>query len=88
TGGERGLAVTPAALATRRLAEIRMRLAHRAAASAPLLARSVEPSNALPAGAARAEVYRGEESAARRVIEIAGPIVTRSRSWADLHMNL
>ena len=53
-----------------------------------MLARSVEPSDALPAGAARAEVYRGEESAARRVIEIAGPIVTRSRSWADLHTSL
>ncbi|MGA5258307.1 hypothetical protein [Methylorubrum aminovorans] len=81
-------APTPEAARARLVAAVSARQAHRAVASAPLLARSVEPSDALPAGAARAEVYRGEESAARRVIEIAGPIVTRSRSWADLHRNL
>lgn len=42
----------------------------------------------MPAGAARAEVYRGEESAARQVIEIAGPIVTQATSWPGLHAAL
>lgn len=79
---------TPAGLTARRLAEVRMRLAHRAAGTDLALARSVAPGDALPAGAARAEIYRGEESAARRAIEIVGPIVTRASSWAGLHAAL
>ncbi len=53
-----------------------------------MLARSIVPGDALPAGAARAEIYRGEESAARRAIEVVGPIVTRASSWAGLHAAL
>ncbi|AIQ89403.1 DNA-primase RepB domain-containing protein [Methylobacterium oryzae] len=79
---------TPAGLTARRLAEVRMRLAHRAVGTELALARSVAPGDALPAGAARAEIYRGEESAARRAIEIVGPIVTRASSWAGLHAAL
>lgn len=78
----------PAALTARRLAEIRMRLAHRAAGADLALARSVVPGDALPAGAARTEIYRGQESAARRAIEMVGPIVTRVSSWTDLHAAL
>lgn len=78
----------PAALTARRLAEVRMRLAHRAAGADLALARSVVPGDALPAGAARTEIYRGQESAARRAIEIVGPIVTRVSSWTDLHAAL
>lgn len=91
TGRERGpvaAADTPAALTARRLAEIRMRHAHRAAGTESMLARSIVPGDALPAGAARAEIYRGEESAARRAIEVVGPIVTRASSWAGLHAAL
>ena len=65
-----------------------MRLAHRAAGTEAALAHSVVPGDALPAGAARAEVYRGEESAARRAIEIVGPIVAQVSSWASLHAAL
>lgn len=79
-------APTPEAAAARLIAELGARQAHRAAA--PRVARSVAPGDALPAGAARAEIYRGEESAARRVIEIAGPIVTQAASWDDLHARL
>lgn len=82
------MADTAAVRSARRLAEVRARLAHRAAGFAPPVARSVDPGDALPAGAARAEVYRGEESAARRVIEIAGPIVTQATSWPGLHAAL
>lgn len=85
-------ATTPAdpvaALAARRLAEIRMRLAHRAQGTKLVLARRIGPGDALPAGAARAEIYRGEESAARRVIEVVGPIATKASSWAALHAAL
>jgi hypothetical protein len=79
---------TPAALTARRLAEVRMRLAHRAAGTEAAVARSIVPGDALPAGAARTEVYRGEESAARRVIECVGPIVAQVSSWAQLHAAL
>lgn len=79
-------APTPEAAAARLIAELGARQAHRAAA--PRIARSVAPGDALPAGAARAEIYRGEESAARRVIEIGGPIVARAASWDDLHARL
>ncbi|MGU3559423.1 hypothetical protein [Methylobacterium radiotolerans] len=65
-----------------------MRLAHRAQRTELVLARSIGPGDALPAGAARAEIYRGEESAARRVIEVVGPIATKASSWADLHAAL
>ncbi|WP_245517642.1 hypothetical protein [Methylorubrum sp. Q1] len=81
-------APTPEAACARLVAAVSARQAHRAAASAALVARSADPGDALPAGAARAEVYRGEESAARQVIEIAGPIVTQSGSWVDLHKDL
>ena len=79
---------TPAALTARRLAEVRMRLAHRAAGTGAAVARSIVPGVALPAGAARAEVYLGEESAARRVIERVGPILAQVSSWAELHAAL
>ena len=79
---------TPAAITARRLTEVRMRLAHRATGSEAALARSIVPGDALPAGAARAEVYRGEESAARRVIEVVSPIVAQVSSWAGLHAAL
>lgn len=65
-----------------------MRLAHRATGTEWALARTVMPGDALPAGAARAEIYRGEESAARQVIEIVGPVVTQASSWAGLHAAL
>ncbi|MFC6776797.1 hypothetical protein [Methylobacterium gregans] len=81
-------APTPKAACARLVAAVSARQAHRAAASTALVARSVDPGDALPAGAARAEVYRGEESAARRVIEVAGPIVTRAASWTNLHTAL
>jgi hypothetical protein len=67
---------------------MRMRLAHRAQGTELVPARSIGPGDALPAGAARAEIYRGEESAARWVIEVVGPIATKASSWADLHAAL
>lgn len=78
----------PAALAARQLSATCLREGYRATAPAERLARRFDPGDALPAGAARAEIYRGGESAARRVIEVVAPIVERARSWADLHRDL
>ncbi|MCJ2136991.1 hypothetical protein MKK69_23570 [Methylobacterium sp. J-026] len=70
------------------MAAARVRESYRATAQAKTLARRFDPGDALPSGAARAEIYQGGESAARRAIEIVAPIVARAGSWAALHRDL
>ncbi|WP_227437693.1 hypothetical protein [Methylobacterium sp. W2] len=65
-----------------------MRRAHRTTLSGHALVHNIGLGDALTAGAAVAEIWGGVESAARRAIEVAGPIVKRVRSWSELHREL
>ncbi|WP_246748146.1 hypothetical protein [Methylobacterium sp. SD274] len=65
-----------------------MRRAHRTTLSGHALVHNIGLGDALTAGAAVAEIRGGVESAARRAIEVAGPIVKRVKSWSELHREL
>ncbi len=85
---DRDAHIGESASVARYMAAVRLRETYRATACTETLARRFDPSDVLPAGAARTEIYRGSESVARRVIEVVAPIVASARSWTDLHRAL
>lgn len=76
---------TQKARIVRLIAAIRLRSAHMALPAGAILAQEIAHPDALSANAAEVEIRQGVMSAERIAIEIAGPIVERSRSWLELH---
>ncbi len=78
----------PSARLARLVTEVQLRSAYRALPRGCAVAEAISRMDALSPEAAALEIRRGEMSAERIAIEVAGPIIARAGTWRELHAGL